>query len=30
MMLTVAFYAHKNGWGADTPFLWPRVLKALG
>src|SRR2546421_7128744 len=30
MMLTVAFYAHKNGWGADVPFLWPRVLKAVG
>jgi len=30
MMLTVAFYAHKNGWGADVPFHWPRVLKAFG
>src|SRR5881275_1736112 len=30
MMLTVAFYAHKNKWGADTPFQWPRVLRALG
>jgi TRAP-type C4-dicarboxylate transport system permease large subunit len=30
MMLTVAFYAHKNGWGADVPFHWPRVLKAIG
>jgi TRAP-type C4-dicarboxylate transport system permease large subunit len=30
MMLTVAFYAHKNKWGADVPFQWPRVLKALG
>src|SRR3954451_20327347 len=30
MMLTVAFYAHKNKWGADTPFEWRRVLKALG
>jgi TRAP-type C4-dicarboxylate transport system permease large subunit len=29
MMLTVAFYAHKNKWGADTPFQWPRVLRAL-
>jgi TRAP-type C4-dicarboxylate transport system permease large subunit len=29
MMLTVAFYAHKNKWGADVPFEWPRVLKAL-
>ncbi|MGZ5182238.1 MAG: TRAP transporter large permease, partial [Ramlibacter sp.] len=30
MMLTVAYYAHKNGWGADIKFEWPRVLKALG
>src|SRR5258706_2909160 len=30
MMLTVAFYGHKNGWGADVPFEWPRVLRALG
>ncbi|HUQ27215.1 MAG TPA: TRAP transporter large permease, partial [Usitatibacter sp.] len=30
MMLTVAFYAHKNKWGADVPFQWGRVLKALG
>ena len=30
MMITVAFYAHKNKWGADIPFQWPRVLKALG
>src|SRR6267142_1872241 len=25
MMLTVAYYAHKNKWGADVPFQWPRV-----
>src|SRR5712672_1707360 len=30
MMLTVAFYAHKYKWGADVPFEWVRVLKALG
>ncbi|MDB5870989.1 MAG: dctQ [Ramlibacter sp.] len=30
MMLTVAYFAHKNGWGADVKFEWPRVLKALG
>ena len=30
MMLTVAFFAHRNKWGSDTPFQWPRVLKALG
>src|SRR3954463_12480061 len=30
MMLTVAFYAHKNKWGADVPFQWSRVLKAVG
>jgi TRAP-type C4-dicarboxylate transport system permease large subunit len=29
MMLTVAFYAHKNKWGSDVPFHWPRVLRAL-
>jgi TRAP-type C4-dicarboxylate transport system permease large subunit len=22
MMATVAFFAHKNGWGSDTPFSW--------
>jgi TRAP-type C4-dicarboxylate transport system permease large subunit len=29
MMLTVAYYAHKNGWGADVKFEWHRVTKAL-
>ncbi len=29
MMLTVAYFAHKNGWGADVKFEWPRVTKAL-
>jgi TRAP-type C4-dicarboxylate transport system permease large subunit len=29
MMLTVAYFAHKNGWGADIKFEWPRVVKAL-
>jgi tripartite ATP-independent transporter DctM subunit len=29
MMLTVAYFAHKNNWGADVKFEWPRVLKAL-
>ncbi len=29
MMITVAYFAHKNGWGADVKFEWPRVLKAL-
>ncbi len=29
MMFTVAYYAHKNGWGADVKFEWPRVIKAL-
>jgi len=29
MMVTVAYYAHKNGWGADVKFEWPRVIKAL-
>lgn len=30
MMLTVAYYAHKNKWGGDIPFQWGRVLKAFG
>src|SRR3954452_13414413 len=29
MMLTVAYYAHKNNWGGDVRFEWPRLLKAL-
>ena len=29
MMLTVAYFAHKNGWGADVRFDGARVLKAL-
>jgi TRAP-type C4-dicarboxylate transport system permease large subunit len=29
MMLTVAYYAHKNKWGSDVPFDWKRVGKAL-
>jgi TRAP-type C4-dicarboxylate transport system permease large subunit len=29
MMLTVAYYAHKNGWGADIKFDWMRLVKAL-
>ena len=29
MMLTVAYFAHKNGWGADVKFEWQRVIKAL-
>jgi TRAP-type C4-dicarboxylate transport system permease large subunit len=29
MMLTVAFFAHKNGWGADVKFEWPKVIKSL-
>ena len=29
MMLTVAFFAHKNGWGADVKFDWAKVIKAL-
>src|SRR6187549_3995298 len=27
MMITVAFFAHKNKWGGDIPFEWKRVLK---
>ena len=29
MMLTVAYFAHKNGWGADVKFTWLRLNKAL-
>ncbi|WP_298210804.1 TRAP transporter large permease [Acidovorax sp.] len=29
MMLTVAYFAHKNGWGGDVRFEWARVSKAL-
>jgi TRAP-type C4-dicarboxylate transport system permease large subunit len=29
MMLTVAYYAHKNGWGADFKFSRSRFAKAL-
>ena len=29
MMLTVAYYAHKNGWGGDVPFEWRRMGKAF-
>ncbi|MBS0321006.1 MAG: TRAP transporter large permease [Proteobacteria bacterium] len=29
MMLTVAWFAHRNGWGADVKFQWPRVSRAL-
>ena len=29
MMLTVAYFAHKNGWGADIKFSGPKVIKAL-
>src|ERR1700712_1346042 len=29
MMMTVTYYAHKNGWGADIKFQWPRLMRAL-
>ena len=29
MMLTVTYYAHKNGWGRDTEFNWGRIGKAF-
>jgi tripartite ATP-independent transporter DctM subunit len=29
MMLTVAYFAHRNNWGGDVRFEWPRVIKAL-
>ena len=27
MMATVAFFAHRNGWGSDTPFSWTQLGK---
>lgn len=29
MMFTVAYFAHRNGWGGDIKFEWPRVIKAI-
>src|SRR5213595_887703 len=29
MMLTVAYYAHKNNWGSDIHFSWGRIGKAF-
>jgi TRAP-type C4-dicarboxylate transport system permease large subunit len=29
MMLTVAYFAHKNNWGGDVKFEWHRVSKAI-
>jgi len=29
MMLTVAYFAHKNGWGADVKFSGSRFAKAM-
>ena len=28
MMLTVAYFARRNQWGADSPFSWPQVFKS--
>jgi len=28
MMFTVAYFARKNRWGADTPFVWKRLGEA--
>src|SRR5436305_7070973 len=28
MMATVAYFAHKNGWGSDTPFSLRQVVSA--
>src|SRR6187431_3791156 len=28
MMATVAYYAHKRGWGSDTGFEWKRLAEA--
>jgi TRAP-type C4-dicarboxylate transport system permease large subunit len=29
MMITVAYFAHKNNWGSDYQFSWPLIIKAL-
>ena len=29
MMVTVAYFAHKNGWGGDVKFVGSKVAKAL-
>jgi TRAP-type C4-dicarboxylate transport system permease large subunit len=29
MMLTVAYFARRNGWGGDTPFVWKELGGAL-
>jgi len=29
MMLTVAYFAHRHGWGGDVAFHWPTLAKAL-
>src|ERR687894_3329077 len=28
MMATVAYFAHRNGWGSDTPFSWAQLGSA--
>jgi TRAP-type C4-dicarboxylate transport system permease large subunit len=30
MMATVSLYAHRNKWGGDVPFHWPRILRVFG
>ena len=30
MMATVSLYAHRNKWGGDVPFHWPRILGVFG
>lgn len=28
MMITVAVFAYRRGWGSDTPFVWKQLLSA--
>src|ERR1700742_2986534 len=28
MMATVAYFAHRNGWGSDSPFSWRQIGSA--
>ena len=27
MMVTVAIFAHRNGWGSDAPFSWQQARR---
>jgi TRAP-type C4-dicarboxylate transport system permease large subunit len=29
MMVTVAYFAHRRGWGRDIPFEWRRIVRSV-